>query len=112
MIKQFPFTISIEIVEKPEVAKRPSVKVEPGKRDKNILSARQLQFKRDDTATLIRKAKDVRFTTHRKEILVLLKKRYLNADSKPTTRNAHTKELIDKFREELKKSSNQKRVAK
>lgn len=100
MKKQFPFTISIEIVEKPEVA----AKTEPRKRDKNILSARQLQFKRDDTAALIRKAKDIRFAAYRNEILVLLKKRYLNADSKPNTRNAHTKDLIDKFREELKRN--------
>lgn len=107
--------VSIQLV---ELKKSENIKTKVVKKIIKVekpLTARQLNFKKDDTKTLISKMKDKRFSTYRTEILDILKKRYTTAKQKPTDRNKKNIELIrDYFVEifdELMKSTEIKKVA-
>lgn len=83
--------------------------------EKNVLSERQLNFKKDDTKNLVRKFNDVRFKDYRKEIFDILNKRYSDTLFRPTCRNKKNLELLkpmfDKIFDDLIKSIEIKKVA-
>lgn len=103
------FSITVDVIEDK------TTKVVKIKKIEKPLSARQLNFKKDDTKQLISKMKDVRFDNYRTEILDILKKRYETAKQKPTDRNKANIELIRNYFveifDELMKSTEIKKVA-
>ena len=88
------------------------VKTETIVKDKNSLTERQLNFKRDDTKQLITKLKSKRYSNYRDDIFEILMKRYNKSKQNLTEINKKNRELISVYLFDcIMKSTEIKKVA-
>ena len=88
------------------------VKTETIVKDKNSLTERQLNFKRDDTKQLITKLKSERYSNYRDDIFEILMKRYNKSKQNLTEINKKNRELISVYLFDcIMKSTEIKKVA-
>ena len=88
------------------------VKTETIVKDKNSLTERQLNFKRDDTKQLITKLKSEKYSNYRDDIFEILMKRYSKSKQNLTEINKKNRELISVYLFDcIMKSTEIKKVA-